>query len=53
LLKLDWVLMVVSLIAAELQNSLKQAPARKNEIKLFVFPAHTEQALAVLKLNES
>lgn len=52
-LKLGWIFMVGSLIAAEPHSSLPQIFARKNEIKLFVTPAHMEQALAALKLDES
>jgi hypothetical protein len=41
------------LLAAEPQSAPPQIFARKNEIKLFVTPANTEQALAALKLNEA
>lgn len=42
-----------SLLAAEPQGAPPQIFVRKNEIKLFVTPANTEQALAARRLDEA
>jgi hypothetical protein len=50
-LKLVGVCMGGLLIAAEPQSASPEVFARKNEIKLFVTPVNTEQALTALKLD--
>ena len=52
-LKPVWFCVAGVLLAAEPPSAPLNTFARKNEIKLFVTPANTEQALAMLKLDEA